>query len=79
MLLSPDIMPSICRTVIEPGSFEWMESDLAIIGIGSSQIDRMVCTVDIATPEDAMPECSKRIHICGELSIKHEFALPCFL
>ena len=48
--LSPDIMPAIRHTTIHPGSLEWMESDLAIIGLRSSQIDGMMGTVDIPTP-----------------------------
>jgi hypothetical protein len=74
--LSPDIMPAHSRTSIEPGSFQRMKPDLPIIGLWSSQIDRMMSTVDISTPEDTMPEGSERVHIGTKFPIEYELALP---
>ena len=77
--LPPDIMPAINSTGVEPCSLKRMESYFPIIGLWPSEIDRMVGTVDIPTPEDTISEGSERVHIRRELSIKYELALPCLI
>lgn len=78
IFLSPYIMPIFTSTAIKPRSLKWMESYLSIICLRPGQIDSMVRTVDISTPEDTMSKFAKWMHICRELSIKYEFTLPSF-
>ena len=74
---SPDILPTIGLTGIEPCSFHRMKSDLSIIFLGSRQIDRMMSTIDISTPENPVSLCSKRMCVVFKFSIKYKFSLPC--
>ncbi len=77
ILFSPDIMPIFSITTIEPRSLEWMESYLTIIRLWPGEIDRMMSTIDVSSPEYTMSEFAKRIHIRRKLSIKYELPLPC--
>jgi hypothetical protein len=47
-------MPAIRGTIIEPCAFERVESDLSIVLLGPGEVDRMMCTVEIPSPEDYM-------------------------
>lgn len=69
-------MPSITRPTIEPLTLEWMKPDFSIVFTRTSQIDRMMGTVEISAPEDHVSTLSEAIHIFRELSVKYEFILP---
>ncbi len=76
ILLTPDIMPAILYTPIEPCSLKWMESYFSIILLRTSKIDRMMSTIDITSPDDRISTLSKRIHILRKFTIEYEFPLP---
>ncbi len=77
IFLSPDIVPTCYHARIEPSSLHRMESDFSIIRIRTSQIDRMMSTIDISTPEHAMTKLSERIGILSKFLIKYKLSLPC--
>ncbi len=76
ILFSPDIIPILSIATIEPRSLQWMESYFSIIRLRPSEIDRIMCTIDISSPEDTMPKFSKWIHIRRKLCIEYELPLP---
>jgi hypothetical protein len=54
-----------------------MKSYLSVIFLRTSEVDLMMSTVQISTPEDSMPLVTEAIHILRELTIEDELPLPC--
>jgi hypothetical protein len=69
-------VPPILHSTIEPGAFHGVESDFSIVLLRTSEVDLMMCTVDIASPEDSMSLSTKSIHILRELTIEYNLPFP---
>lgn len=79
IFLSPYIMPTFWFTGIKPSPLHRMKANFPIIGFWTSQIDRMMSTIDISSPENTVSKETKRVHICRKFSIKNQFSRPGFL
>lgn len=54
-----------------------MESDFSIVLFRTSEIDLMVSTVDVPSPEDTMSLGTESIHILRELAVEDDLPFPC--
>ncbi len=73
-----NIGPTIIHTTIEPRSFKWVKSYFSFVCLRSSQVNLMMCTVEVSSPENMVSLRTKHIHITRELCIKNQFSLPRF-
>jgi hypothetical protein len=53
-----------------------VESDFSIVLLRTSEVDLMMCTVDVTSPEDSMSLSTKSIHILREFTVKDDLPLP---
>ena len=53
-----------------------MESDFSIVFLRTCEIDLMMGTVQISSPEDMVSSITELIHAFRELMIKYDLSLP---
>ena len=74
-----NIGPTVIHTTIEPRSFKWVKSYFSFVCFWTGEIDLMMCTVEVSSPENMVSLWAKHIHIAGELRIENQLPLPSIL